>query len=189
MDDHVGEDVTMLLTKMREGDKDARARLIALVYPRLKRMAAQRMKGERREHTLQPTALVHEVFIRLAGDTSREWGSRVHFFAFASELMRHILVDAARRHRATKRGGSIELTELNDSLAGVRKDLNVVVEVDRLLTRLQALDARQAKVVEMRCFAGLTEREIALALGVSDRTVKRDWQMALAWMRKELKAQ
>jgi RNA polymerase sigma factor (TIGR02999 family) len=180
------DDITLLLERMRDGDEPARERLIALVYPRLKQMAAQRMRGERPDHTLQPTALVHEVFLRLSRDADRTWRSRVHFFAFAAELMRHILVDAARRRRAVKRGGANVVTELNDALVGINERPELILEVDRLLTRLEALDARQAKVVEMRFFVGLTESEIAEALGLSERTVKREWQMARAWMQKEL---
>ena len=155
------EDVTMLLSRMRDGDNEARARLIALVYPRLKQMAAQRMKNERPDHTLQPTALVHEVFLRLSDEPNRSWHNRVHFFAFAAELMRHVLVDAARRKRAVKRGGPSLPIELDDSLVAIQERPDVVLEVDRLLSRLEALD-------------------------VSERTVKREWQMARAWILKEL---
>jgi RNA polymerase sigma factor (TIGR02999 family) len=179
-------DITLLLKRMRDGDDEAREKLLALVYPRLKAMAVQRMKGERRDHTLQPTALVHEVFVRLGGEAEREWHDRVHFFAFAAELMRHILVDAARRRRTLKRGGEVAIVGLDDEFIGIGGHPDVILEIDRLLTRLQTLDARQAKIVEMRYFVGLTEKEIAEALGVSERTVKRDWQMARAWMQKEL---
>lgn len=188
MDASGPEDVTLLLERMREGDAQARARLIELVYPMLKRMAAQRMRRERPNHTLQPTALVHEVFLCLSNDANRTWRSRVHFFAFAAESMRHILVDAARRRRATKRGGANILTELDSGLVGIAERHDVILEVDRLLTRLELLDTRQAKVVEMRFFVGLSEREIAEALAVSERTVKREWQMARAWIQKELAA-
>jgi RNA polymerase sigma-70 factor, ECF subfamily len=182
------DDLTVLLRKMQRGDSDARARLISLVYPQLKRIAANKLRAERRDHTLQPTALVHEAFLRLAaGDV--EWRDRVHFFALAAELMRHILVDAARRRRSAKRGGAVRQVELDESLLLVEERLEIILEVDQLLTRLHALDSRQAKVVEMRYFAGLTEEEIALALKISERTVKRDWNMARAWMRKELSSQ
>lgn len=186
MESPAPDDITLLLNRMRDGDGDARTRLITLVYPQLKKMATLRMRGERRDHTLQPTALVHEVFLRLAGSGDVEWQNRIHFFALAAELMRNILVDAARRRRTVKRGGAAEFVELQDSLASISERPDVILEVDRLLTRLHGLDSRQAKIVEMRYFAGLTEEEIGNALGVSERTVKRDWSMARAWMRKEL---
>lgn len=176
----------MLLSRMRGGDRDARAQLVALVYPRLKQMALQRMRKERADHTLQPTALVHEVFVRLSDDANRSWHDRVHFFAFAAELMRHVLVDAARRKRAVKRGGPQLPIEWDEALASIQAPPDLVLEVDRLLSRLEGLDARQAKVVEMRFFVGLTEKEVAAALDISERTVKRDWQMARAWILKEL---
>jgi RNA polymerase sigma factor (TIGR02999 family) len=186
MDPAPRDDITLLLKRMRDGDGDARNRLITLVYPQLRRMAAQRLRGERRDHTLQPTALVHEVFLRLGGGGNVAWRNRAHFFALAAELMRNILVDAARRKRAAKRGGAAAFVELDDSLASIDERPDLILEVDRLLTRLETLDSRQAKIVEMRYFAGLTEDEIADALDVSERTVKRDWSMARAWMRKEL---
>ena len=176
----------MLLKQMRDGDEDARARLIALVYPELRRMAARCMRGERPDRTLQPTALVHEAFVRLASGAKVDWRDRTHFFALAAEVMRRILVDAARRRRAAKRGGTATVVELEDSQGWMVERPEVILDVDRLLGKLEELDARQAKVVEMRCFAGLTESEIAAALDVSERTVKRDWAMARAWMGKQL---
>jgi RNA polymerase sigma-70 factor, ECF subfamily len=178
--------VTMLLQQMREGDVDARARLIALVYPELKRMASRRLRSERRDHTLQPTALVHEVFVRFIGSAHIGSRDRVHFFALAAELMRHILIDVARRRRSAKRGGLIGFVELDEAVAMTSDRPEIILEIGRLLNRLQAVDGRQAQVVEMRYFAGLTEQEIADVLGISERTVKRDWAMARAWMRKEL---
>jgi len=141
---------------------------------------------ERRDHTLQPTALVNEFFLRLVGAGEVDWQDRVHFFAVAAEFMRRILVDAARKRRSMKRGGKVQIVELHDSLLGPNEQPDVILEVDRLLDRLEALDRRQAKVVEMRYFVGLTEEEIGEVLGISERTVKRDWQMARAWMRKEM---
>jgi RNA polymerase sigma factor (TIGR02999 family) len=146
------------------------------------------MRGERSDHTLQPTALVHEVLVRLMGTNNVEWRDRVHFFALSSELMRRILVDAARRRRALKRGSGVASLELQEWDAQIYDRPDLIVEVDRLLARLEALDARQAQVVQLRYFAGLDGGEIAEALGVSERTVKRDWRMARAWMRKELHA-
>jgi RNA polymerase sigma-70 factor, ECF subfamily len=183
------DDITLLLKRMQDGDGDARTRLIALVYPELRRMAARRMRGERPGHTLQPTALVHEAFVRLAGTKDIAWENRVHFFALAAEVMRNVLVDSARRRRAAKRGSGARPDALDDWDAEVYERPDLVLDVDRLLARLRAMDARQAQVVEMRFFAGLTEREIADAMDVSERTIKRDWSMARAWMRKELSTQ
>jgi RNA polymerase sigma factor (TIGR02999 family) len=186
MGEPLPDQITLLLQQMKLGDGDARARLASLVYPQLKKIAAQHMRRERPDHTLQPTALVHEAFLRLAGSAEIAWQSRSHFFALSAELMRQILVDYARRRGAAKRGGAVEALELQEWQARIEEHPELVLEVDRLLTRLNTLDQRQAKVVEMRYFAGLTEDEIAQTLGVSERTVKRDWNMARAWMRKEL---
>jgi RNA polymerase sigma factor (TIGR02999 family) len=183
------DDITLLLKRMQDGDGDARARLIALVYPELRRMAARRMRGERPGHTLQPTALVHEAFVRLAGTRDIVWENRVHFFALAADVMRNVLVDSARRRRAAKRGSGERAKALDDWDAEVYERPDLILDVDRLLERLRAMDARQAQVVELRFFAGLTEREIAEAMDVSERTIKRDWSMARAWMRKELSTQ
>ena len=183
------DDITLLLKRMQDGDGDARSRLIALVYPELRRMAARRMRGERPDHTLQPTALVHEAFVRLAGTRDIVWENRVHFFALAADVMRNVLVDSARRRRAAKRGSGERAKALDDWDAEVYERPDLILDVDRLLERLRAMDARQAQVVELRFFAGLTEREIAEAMDVSERTIKRDWSMARAWMRKELSTQ
>jgi RNA polymerase sigma-70 factor (ECF subfamily) len=152
----------------------------------LRRIAAQCMRAERRDRTLQPTALVHEAFVRLASGAEVDWRDRAHFFALSAELMRHILVDAARRRRSAKRGGGVTAVELEDVHGWLVEHPEIVLDVDRLLAKLEALDARQARVVEMRYFAGLTEEEIASILNVSERTVKRDWSMARAWMRAQL---
>jgi RNA polymerase sigma-70 factor, ECF subfamily len=178
-------DITLLLDQMQHGDDDARAKLITLVYPHLKRLAAGRLRGERADHTLQPTALVHEAFVRLSGSPNIEWRNSAQFFGLVAEIMRNVLVDAARRRRASKRGSGERAVELDD-LATIQECPDVVLDIDRLLDRLQALDRRQARVVELRFFAGLTEPETARTLGISERTVKRDWNMARAWMRREL---
>ena len=180
------DDITLLLKRMQDGDGDARTRLITLVYPELRRMAARRMRGEQPGHTLQPTALVHEAFLRLAGTKDIVWENRAHFFALAAEVMRNVLVDAARRRRAAKRGSGARAASLDEWDGEVYDRPDLILDVDRLLERLRSMDARQAQVVEMRFFAGLTEREIADAMDISERTIKRDWSMARAWMRKEL---
>jgi RNA polymerase sigma factor (TIGR02999 family) len=178
--------ITLLLEQVRHGDADARTKLAAIVYPELKKVAIDRMRRERPNHTLQPTALVHEAFLRLMTSDQITWQNRNHFFAISAELMRQILVDYARRRRAAKRGGGAEVLELKEWQAQIEERPDLVIEVDRLLTRLSSFDKRQAQIVEMRYFSGLTEDEIAATLGISERTVKRDWNMARAWMRKEL---
>jgi RNA polymerase sigma-70 factor (ECF subfamily) len=179
-------DITLLLEQMQHGDDDARAKLITLVYPHLKRLAAGRLRGERPDHTLQPTALVHEAFVRLSGSPNIEWRDSAQFFGLVAEIMRNVLVDAARRRRASKRGSGARAVDLDDLDVSIHECPDVVLDIDRLLDRLYALDRRQARVVELRYFAGLSEPETARTLGVSERTVKRDWNMARAWMRREL---
>lgn len=180
------DQITLLLQQFQAGDGEARARLAAIAYPQLRKIAARHMKHERFDHTLQPTALVHEAFLKLAGNEAIIWQNRGHFFTLCAELMRQILVDYARRRCSAKRGGAAKMLELQEWQAWTEDRPDLVLEVDRLLTRLTSIDARQAKVVEMRFFAGLTEEEIAGSLGISERTVKRDWNMARAWLRREL---
>ncbi len=182
-------EITLLLDQMQHGDDSARTKLITLVYPQLKRLAAGRLRGERTDHTLQPTALVHEAFVRLSGTSNIEWRNRAQFFGLVAEIMRNVLVDAARRRRTSKRGcgaRAVELDDRADPEVWIHEHPDVILDVDRLLVRLHALDRRQAQVVELRYFAGLTEPETARTLGISERTVKRDWNMARAWMRREL---
>ena len=178
--------ITLLLERVRLGDHDARARLADLVYPELKRIASSRMLGERRNHTLQPTALVHEVFLHLLQSNQTTVQDRNHFFAVSAELIRRILVDYARRRRAVKRGGGADLLELEEWQSQIKDRPDLVIDIDRLITQLSSLDKRQAQIVELRYFSGMSELEIADALDISERTVRRDWNMARAWMRKEL---
>lgn len=180
------EGITQLLQALGGGDSAARARLVAAVYPELRKLAQQQMRRERPDHSLQPTALVHEVFLRLAGIDELAVANRGHFFALAAQLMRQILVDHARRRQAVKRGAGLEPVEIREGMGWHEEHPELLVEVDRLLTRLETLDRRQAQVVEMRFFSGFSEGEIAEALSVSERTVKRDWTMARAWLSKEL---
>jgi len=179
-------EVTQLLARASSGDAGARATLFDVLYRELRRLAEGAMRAERANHTLQPTALVHEAFLRLAGTKDIVWENRAHFFALAAEVMRNVLVDAARRRRAAKRGSGARAASLDEWDGEVYDRPDLILDVDRLLERLRAMDARQAQVVEMRFFAGLTEREIADAMDISERTIKRDWSMARAWMRKEL---
>ena len=157
------------------------------LYKELRRIAAARMKHERPNHTLQPTALVHEAYMRLAGEGSTAWGDRPRILAMAAHTMRNILVDHARARLADKRGaGAIQVT-LDEGVAVTDRSLADVLAVDEALTRLAELDERQARVLELHFFGGLNFDEIAEQLGVSSRTVKRDWAMARAWLHSELK--
>jgi RNA polymerase sigma factor (TIGR02999 family) len=187
MADSPGE-VTVLLGEMRSGNSDALERLIPLVYQEMKRLAAYFLQNERPGHTLQPTALVHEAYLRLAGQAGG-WQNRAHFMAVAAQAMRRILVDYARQRVATKRGGGeapfeIETCEIASSV----EQLEETLAVDEALARLAALDAQQARVVEMRYFGGMTVEETAEALAIAPRTVKREWAMAKAWLRVEISA-
>jgi RNA polymerase sigma factor (TIGR02999 family) len=180
-------DITQILSRLKSGDAEAEDVLIPCIYPELRRRAALCLRNERPNHTLQPTALVNEVYMRLLGPRKVDWQSRSHFFAVASRVMRRILVDHAREHRSEKRGGGAPILELTDIGALTDEQFDLVLAVHEALLRLSALDERQAQIVEMKFFGGLTEAEIALVLGVSDRTVKRDWAMARAWLHSELK--
>ena len=178
------EEVTRALAQVSEGAPEADARLLQLVYAELKRMAAARMAGERPEHTLQPTALVHEAYVRLLGDTAgvRAFHDSAHFFGAASAAMRSILVDHARRKKALKRGDGGVAVTLHPDLMGAGDPLDRILQVHDALDRLGAEHPRTAKVVELLFFSGLTADEAAGVLGVSDRTVKRDWRFGRAWL-------
>ncbi len=183
------EDVTSLLQRWRSGERDALDRLTPLVYDELRRMAARYLSHERSDHTLQRTALVHEAFMRLVDQRRVEWQSRAHFFALAAQLMRRILVDHARRTGRAKRGAAAPRVSLDDApeVAGADPvDLADAVTLDTALTKLEALDATQGRVVELRFFAGLTVEETAEAMGVSPTTVKREWALAKAWLYREI---
>ena len=186
MNSEPGE-ITQLLAKMKLGNADAEARLIPLVYRELRRIAGSYMRKERADHSLQPTALVHEAYLRLRNLHAIDWQSRSHFLAVSAHTMRRILVDHARAKHAEKRGlewnqVSFEVGELS---AAAESTVNIE-ELDEALGRLETFDRRQAKVVEMRFFGGLNEDEIGVELGISERTVKRDWRIAKAWLFHEL---
>ena len=175
--------VTKLLQAWAAGDEGAGEELYALLYAELRRQAGRYMRRERRHHSLQPTGLVHEAYLRLAGSPDLAWHSRGHFFAIAARVMRQVLVDHARRRRAAKREGfRVTLTE---GAAPAAAPLDVL-DLEEALTELTALDPRQARVVELRYFAGLDVEETAEALGLSARTVKREWQTARAWLQQRL---
>jgi RNA polymerase sigma factor (TIGR02999 family) len=180
------EPVTSLLISWRGGDGKAAERLFAIVYDELRHVAARYMYQERPGHTLQPTALVHEMFLKLFASEPVQWQSRAHFFAVAAQQLRRILVNYARDHAAQKRGGQrirLELSDVNGLSAPHEQDL---LELDDVLSRLEKTDARAARVIELRFFAGLTEAEAAEALDISVATVKRDWTFARAWLLRHL---
>ena len=187
-DSNPGE-ITKLLAELRVGGRQAEPALLEAVYPELRRRAAAYLKGERPGHTLQATALVHEAYLQIMGQQAAiDWRDRSHFFAVAAQAMRRILVDYARMRKAAKREGARAKVEFTDALAISEDRLDEVVAVDEALTRLAGWDARQCRIVEMRFFGGLTEEEIAVVLGVTSRTVKRDWKVAKAWLHGELAA-
>jgi RNA polymerase sigma factor (TIGR02999 family) len=180
------DEITRLLGNMRAGDRDAAHKLFTIVYRELHRLAQLYMAREREGHTLQPTALANEVYLKLTAGQERNFQNRAHFFAIAARGMREILVDHARSHRAGKRGGGAERVDLDRAFVFSPGLCEEMLAVDSALDRLAELDPRQARVVELRFFAGLTEEEIGLVLGISARTVKREWQVARAWLHKEL---
>lgn len=178
--------VTQLLLEWTGGDRAALDRLMPLVYDELRRLAGGYLGRERRDHTLQPTALVNEAFLRLVDQRRIQWQGRAHFLALAATLMRQLLISHARKHRAAKRGsGGQRLTLLDSDLAVEARDVDLL-DLDRALAALAALDARQARVVELRYFGGMTVEETAEVLEVSPATVKLDWSLARAWLLREL---
>ena len=179
-------DVTRLLFAWSRGDEGALDTLLPLVYSELREMAHRYLSRERSDHTLQPTAVVHEAFLRLVKQRRVDWQNRSHFFGVAAQSMRRILVDHARAHGADKRGGGQTLIPLETSTRGESPRTVDLIDLDRALTRLEKLDRTKATVVEMRFFSGLTIDETAEALGTSPSTVKRDWTLARAWLYREL---
>ncbi len=168
------------------GDEDALVRLTEQVYPELRRMALRYMKNEAQGNTLQATALVHEVYLRLVDVTSIEWQARAQFFAVAAQMMRRILVDAARARRSQKRGGIVPKLNIEETAVLSPAADRSILALDEALTAFSQVAPRQAKVVELRYFGGLTEEEIVAALNTSPRTVRRDWDFAKAWLLREL---
>ena len=180
-------EVTVLLSELAKGDPEAASRLVPLVYGELRRIALRHMRRESADHTLQATALVHEAYLKLVEQRSVEWQSRAHFFAVASQAMRRILIDHARGNLRDKRGGGQRAIPLDEALVFSPEQSADLLELDVALHRLADLDPRQARIVELRFFAGLSVEEAAAVLGVSPKTVKRDWSMAKAWLHGELK--
>ena len=179
-------EVTRLLVELRSGNPEAEAKLIPLVYQHLHRLAASYMRGERPDHTLQTTALVNEAYLRLVPQKETGWRDRAHFFGVAARLMREILVEHARARHAGKRGGKAEKLSLDQALEFSPARSRELIELDVALECLGRLDPQQARVVELRFFGGLTVEETAEVLGISPRTVKRDWAVARAWLHGEL---
>ena len=178
--------VTTLLRAWSRGDQGAFEQLTPLVYDELRRRARQYLRAERPNHTLRPTALVHEVYLRLVGLDRVDWQDRAHFFALAARQMRRILVDSARARKYQKHGGGAVNVMFDEAFAVAARHPDLVA-LDDALTALTAQDERKARVVELRFFGGLTNEEIAAELGISTDTVTRDWQMAKLWLRRELK--
>jgi RNA polymerase sigma factor (TIGR02999 family) len=178
--------VTKLLRGWRGGDRKALDALLPLVYGELRRLAHRHLRNERPDHTLQSTALVHEVYFRLVGQDLPEWEGRAHFFAIAAQLMRQILVDYARRHRASKRGSGVCMLALDDAVALPQRNNVDVVALDDALNALAEVDPRQSRVVELRFFAGLSLEETSEVMGIATATVQRDWTAARAWLHREI---
>jgi RNA polymerase sigma factor (TIGR02999 family) len=179
-------EVTQLLGRWRSGDREALDALVPLVYDQLRRIAQNHLRNERPGHTLQSTALVHEAYVRLIRQDLPEWQNRAHFFAVAAQLMRQILVDHARAHRADKRGGSACRLNLDEAQQDPQPIDVDVIALDDALKTLSEMDPQQGKVVELKFFGGLSIEDTAEVLGISSSTVKRDWITARAWLHREL---
>lgn len=178
--------VIELLDEVSKGDSNAADRLMPMVYERLRLLAGKLMRDERANHSLQPTALVNEAYMRMTGQTRAQWEGETHFFAIGAKMMRRILVDHARTKNRQKRGGGMHRIELDDDLCVSSRRDEDVLAVEEALEKLAEMDARQAQIVELRFFAGLTVAEVAKVLGVSKRTVESEWTFSRAWLRREL---
>src|SRR5262249_1570751 len=181
--------ITQLLIDWRDGDESARDKLFPLVYAEMRRLAHAYMRRERKGHTLETGALVNEAYIRLVANKGTRYQNRAHFYAVAARAMRHILVDIARRRLTTMHGAGFERVDLDEATLVNAQRPKDVIALDEALTALAALDSRQASVVEMRYFGGLSAEETAQALGVSETTVNRDWRAAKLWLYRELKVE
>ncbi len=178
--------ITRLLREAESGDQEKVDLLVEALYGELRRLAASYLRRERTGHTLQPTALVNEAYLRLVEQDGTEWKNRGHFFAIAAQAMRRVLVDHARRTHAVKRGGPLPRLSLEQAIVYSREQAGELVALDELMQRLARIDPQQAQIVELRVFGGLTVEEAAEALGISPATVKRDWAMAKAWLAREM---
>jgi RNA polymerase sigma-70 factor, ECF subfamily len=182
-----GDEVTLLLSALTRGDDGAASKLIPVVYGELRKLAGSYMRKERVDHTLQATALVHEAYLKLVEQRSVNWQSRAHFFGIAAQIMRRILIDHARGHTREKRGGEQRKVSLDEAFIFAEQRADELLAVDDSLNQLAKFDPRQARVVELRFFGGLSVEEAAEVLGVSPKTVKRDWSVAKAWLYADLK--
>ncbi|HWT02451.1 MAG TPA: sigma-70 family RNA polymerase sigma factor [Pyrinomonadaceae bacterium] len=181
------QDVTELLLEWRRGDRAALDRLTPLVYDELRRIAHRYMRQERGGHTLETTALVNEAYLRLAGQQRVEWQDRAHFFAVTAQVMRHVLIDHARRRHYAKRGGAAQQVPLEEAHAMSHERAAELIALDEALEKLAQLDSRKARVVELRYFGGLSLEETADTLQISVMTVRRDWRAARAWLYKRMR--
>jgi RNA polymerase sigma-70 factor (ECF subfamily) len=179
-------DTTLLLARINEGDAEAREQLIVHLYSELRRLASRCLSGERADHSLQATGLVHEAYLRIVGTEQLTMQDRAHFFAIAAQTMRRVLVDHARSRRSAKRGSGAAVTPIEEVYVVQEAKSETLLALDTALQRLELVDERQCRIVELRYFGGLSMEEVALALDISSRTAKRDWKMARAWVLGEL---
>lgn len=188
VNENQGPNVTEVLRDWNAGDRNAAGRLVPLIYEELRRLAHKQLAMERPDHTLQPTALVHEAYVRLAGQERVQWKNRAQFLSVAARLMRRILVDYARAHVAAKRGGGAEHLSLDELEIPVQERAAEVLALDTALEELACVDERKSRVVELRFFGGLTVEETAEAMELNEATVRRDWTFAKAWLHRSIKA-
>ena len=186
MSENQASEITLILQDWNDGNEDAKEKLLPFVYDELKRQARILMSSERSNHTLQPTALVHEAFLRLDQQAGIDWKNRSHFFGIASRLMRQILIDHARLHATAKRGNRPIHFSLDDVQIPIEERADSLLVLNDVLDRLEKFDAQQAKIVEMRFFGGMNNTEIAENLGLSERTVSREWHAARLWLDREM---
>ncbi len=188
MENSQQEDVTGLLAAWKSGSDEALDDLIPIVYAELRRLAGQQLRRERPDHSLQPTALTHEAFLRLFGTRQISWQNRAHFFAVASQLMRRILVEHARKRGAAKRGGLATRVALDEANAPAESPDVDIIALHEALSELEKIDPRQSRIVELKYFGGLNTEEAAEVLSLSTATVKRDWSVAKLWLRRALES-
>lgn len=183
----MSQDLTGLLKQLSDGDKNVVNEIFPLIYAELKRMAGNYLRKERESHTLQPTALVHEAYLKLVDHTRMNWQNRAHFLGMAATMMRQILIDHARKHRAEKRGGAAENMQLEESIVIVTDERSMdLIMLDEALKSLEKFDKFKSRLVELRYFGGLSVEETAEVLEVSEITVKRHWRLAKAWLAEEM---